>query len=117
MKITLIDEKGKSKTYKKTHANMEDAMSVMEFQLRQKQRYSSDENTKEMKADELEAFYIQRNYDAYKDAVQLIVNVFGNQFEQEDVLRSVKRKDFSDVMDKVITDVMNGESEEKKDDK
>ncbi|MBC1491947.1 hypothetical protein HCI99_08890 [Listeria booriae] len=114
MKITLLDSNGKSKTYKKAHANMEDAMATMQFQLNQKVRYSNNDAIKEMKPDELEMLYIQRNYDAYNDAVKLIVSVFDNQFEVEDVLRSVKRKDFSDLVDEIITEVMNGESEEKK---
>ncbi|KMT58897.1 phage tail assembly chaperone G [Paenilisteria newyorkensis] len=117
MKITLIDEKGKSKTYKKADANMADAMAVMKFQLNQKALYTTDEKIEGMSSEDLQAYYIQRNYDSFDAGIKLIVNVFDNKFEAEDILRSVKRKDFPDLLNSIIIDVMDGESDEKKDDK
>ncbi|EQC0886162.1 phage tail assembly chaperone G [Listeria monocytogenes] len=111
MEIRLMKENEKQGVlYKKNKPTMFDAMTGMEYNVRQSERFAGKDEMELTNTHE----GIMLQMEATKDAANFLVTVFDNQFSVDDVLKGLTREDFASVVNSVLFEVMGGDTDETK---
>ncbi|MBC2132068.1 phage tail assembly chaperone G [Listeria innocua] len=111
MEIRLKTESEKQGVlYKKNKPTMFDAMTGMEYNIRQVERFAGKDEMELTNTHE----GIMLQMEATKDAANFLVTVFDNQFSVDDALKGIAQEDFASVVNGVLREVMGGNADEAK---